>query len=361
MYRVQEYFNYNKFSFYDLEKDMAMKRQPQPDQSKDHDGSLKSWTSGPIECRLASAADYEEILEMSEGIYDGYDYLPFVFHQWLKEPNRLVFVAQLDGKLVGLCSTSIISGGTTCTSQALRIHPNYRRKRLGSYLEKAMHDYIRRNYPSVRHELYATRHTHNVVFAMRKGRGDRVVLEQACLNFHFKKGSVKAEKLAEISVNLAVELKPCTRQEFHDILLEKPRASSLFPGGFVTILGQPFEAIRSNIDYIFKEGDHVLVDQSADGSQGKHFAKAVSHGRLSKRVKYLICSTTICTDDPTLLQANVVHQLKNACEVLEEDFVFQVIVAKEFQSLVKSLFAETLKLELLWEILELLFKHDLYK
>ena len=186
-------------------------------------------------------------------------------------------------------------------------------------------------------------------------------LEQVFVAFHVPKGGVQAEVLDEISRNLAVELKPCIRQGFHDVLLEKPRASSLFPGGFVTILGQPFEAIRSNIDYIFKEGDHVLVDQSADGSQGKRFPKAVSHGRLSKRVKYLIWSTTICTDDPALLQANVVHQLKNACEVFEEDFVFQLIVAKEFQSLVKSLFAETLKLELVWEILELLFKHDLYK
>ena len=341
---------------------MTMKRQPQPDQSKDHDGSLKSWTSGPIECRLASAADYEEVLEMSEGIFDGYDYLPFVFHQWLKEPNRLVFVAQFEGKVVGLCSTSIISGGTTCSSQGMRIHPNYRGKRLGSYLEKAMQDYFRRNYPSVRHELYTTRHNHNVVFAMHKGRGDRLVLEQAVLNFHVNKGGVKAEVLDAISGNLAVELKPCTREEFHDVLLEKPGAGSLFPGGFVSIIaGQPFEAIRSNIDYIFKEGDHVLVDGSADGSQGKRFPKAVSHGRLSKRVKHLAWSTTIWTDDPILLQANAMHQLKNACEVLEEDFVFHLNVAKEFQSLVKSVFGETLKLELTWEYFELLLKHDLYK
>ena len=156
-------------------------------------------------------------------------------------------------------------------------------------------------------------------------------------------------------------MRPCRKQEFHDVLLEKPRADSLYPGGFVTIIWQPFEAIRSNIDYIFKEGDHVLVDQSADGSQGKRFPKAVSHGRLSKLVKYLMWSTTIWTDDPTLLQANVVHQLKNACEVLEEDFVFQLTVAKEFQSLVKFVFEKTLKLELAWENLELLFKHDLYK
>ena len=342
---------------------MAMKRQPQPDQSKDHDGSLNSWTSGPIQCRLASAADYEEILEMSEGIYDGYDYLPFVFHQWLKEPNRLVFVAQLEEKLVGLSSISIISGGTTCTCQALRIHPNYRGKRLGSYLEKAIYNYMRCNYPSVRQELYATTDDNTVRLAMQKSRGDRLVLEQVFVAFHVPKGGVKADVLDEISRNLAVDLKPYLRQEFHDVfLMEKPRASSLFPRGFVTILGQPFEAIRSNIDYIFKEGDHVLVDQSADGSQGKRFPKAVSHGRLSKRVKCLIWSTTICTDGPVLLQANyVVHQLKNACEVLEEDFVFQLIVAKKFQSLVKSVFAETLKLEVAWENLELLFENDLYK
>ena len=340
---------------------MAMKRQPQPDQSKDHDGSLKSWTSGPIQCRLTSAADYEEILDMSEGIYDGYDYLPFVFHQWLNEPNRLVFVAQFEEKLVGLNSISIISGGTTCVGQALRIHPNYRGKRLASYLKNAIGDYMRCNYPSVRHELYTIGDDNTVRLAMQKSRGDRLVLEQAILAFHVNKGGAKAEVLDAICRNLAVELRPCRKQEFHDVLLEKPRAGSLFSGDFLTINLQPFEAIRSNIDYIFKEGDHVLVDQSADGSQGKRFPKAVSHGRLSKLVKYLMWSTTICTDDPALLQANVVHQLKNACEVFEEDFVFQLTVAKEFQSLVKSVFEKTLKLELAYENLELLFKHDLYK
>ena len=331
-----------------------MKRQPQPDQSN-------SWTSGPIQCRLASAADYEEILEMSEGIYDGYDYLPFVFHQWLKEPNRLVFVAQLEGKLVGLSSIHIISGGKTCVTQQLRIHPNYRSKRLGSYLEKAMYDYMRRNYPSVKHALYTTMSYNTARLAMQKSRGDRLVLEQAILAFHVKKGGVKAEVLDEISRNLAVELKSCTRQEFLDVLLEKPRAGSVFPEGFVPIIWQPFEAIRSNIDYIFKEGDHVLVDLSSDGSQGKRFPKAVSHGRLIELMSGLTWFSTICTDDPVLLQANAVHQLKNACEVVEEDFLFHLTVAKEFQSLVKSVFRETLKLELVADLSEPLFEHDLYK
>ena len=331
-----------------------MKRQPQPDQSKAHDGSLASWTSGPIQCRLASAADYEEVLEMSEGIYNGYDYLPFVFHQWLKEPNRLVFVAELEEKLVGLYSTSIISGGTTCTSQAIRIHPKYRGKRLGSYVVKSMHNYIRLNFPSVRHGLYATTHDSSAIFAMRKGHGDRLVLEQATLSFHVKKGSVK-EVLDEISRTLAVELKPCTRQEFHDVLPEKPRAGSLLPGGLVTIVWQPFEFIRSNIDCIFKDSDHVLVDRSG----GEGFPKGVSHGRLMELVNGSFWSTTICTDDPVLLQANAIHQLKIACEVVEEDFVFYLTVAKEFQSLVKSIFQAALKLELNWEKLELVFEHDL--
>ena len=339
---------------------MAMKRQPQPDQSKDHDGSIKSWTSGPIQCRLASAADYEEILEMSEGVHDGYDYLPLVFHQWLEEPNRLVFVAQLEEKLVGLNSFSIISGGTTCVAQALRIHPNYRRKRLASYLRKAIHDYIRRNYPSVKQGLYTTTSSNTARLAMQKSCGDQLVLKYASFAVLVNKG-VKAEVFNEISRNLAVELKPCTRQDFHDVLLEKPRASRLFPGGCVSISWQPFEAIQSNIDYIFKDGDHVFVDWSGDGSQGERFPKAMSHGRLSKRVKCLFWLTTICTDDPVLLQANVLHQLKNACEVVEGDFMFYLSFAKEFQSLVKSILGETLKLEVTWECEDILFKCDLYK
>ncbi len=59
-----------------------------------------------VMARRATAADRAAILgELSRGIYDGHDYLPFVFDRWLADPTRACFVAEEPGpdggRLVG--------------------------------------------------------------------------------------------------------------------------------------------------------------------------------------------------------------------------------------------------------------------
>ena len=40
--------------------------------------------------RLAQPGDFDEIVKLSEGIYNGHDYLPLTFHQWLQRDNLVV-------------------------------------------------------------------------------------------------------------------------------------------------------------------------------------------------------------------------------------------------------------------------------
>lgn len=57
-----------------------------------------------LKFRLAEANDIDEVLKLSDGVYNGYDYLPVVFHQWLKMENVAIIMALSGRRLVGLPS-----------------------------------------------------------------------------------------------------------------------------------------------------------------------------------------------------------------------------------------------------------------
>ena len=63
--------------------------------------------------RIASEEDYDSVQEMSQGIYDGHDYLPCIYHQWLKDTNHHVFLGISDGNIVGLLVAYISDGNKT--------------------------------------------------------------------------------------------------------------------------------------------------------------------------------------------------------------------------------------------------------
>ncbi len=52
-------------------------------------------------CRLATVEDYQGVVDIDHNIYDGADYIPYRYHQYIKDPNRLCFVATKDKEVVG--------------------------------------------------------------------------------------------------------------------------------------------------------------------------------------------------------------------------------------------------------------------
>ncbi|KAE8620249.1 hypothetical protein XENTR_v10010163 [Xenopus tropicalis] len=47
----------------------------------------------------ATAGDYDGVMSISGGIYNGADYLPCRYHEWLRDPQRRMFVAKSEGKV----------------------------------------------------------------------------------------------------------------------------------------------------------------------------------------------------------------------------------------------------------------------
>ena len=75
--------------------------------------------------RLARSTDYDQILKLSEGIYDGHDYLPRRYHTWMAMGNMHVMLAFSGDKLVSLAACSIIDEGKTFVTRAGRTLPNF--------------------------------------------------------------------------------------------------------------------------------------------------------------------------------------------------------------------------------------------
>ncbi|KAF5895029.1 histidine N-acetyltransferase-like isoform X1, partial [Clarias magur] len=48
---------------------------------------------------LARPQDYDEVMAISQEIYQGNDYLPHCYQTWMTEPDRVVIIARRNGRL----------------------------------------------------------------------------------------------------------------------------------------------------------------------------------------------------------------------------------------------------------------------
>lgn len=297
-----------------------------------------------ITIRKAVATDFAAVLEMSEGIYSGHDYFPCVFHKWLAKPNRTIFVAQYGEKLVGLRAIHIVDQGKTFISQGLRIHPRFRGLGLSTRLIDAIHEYIRREYPKVCRERFTTKSDNIERLAIQKKYGDTGLCERDILAFYVNRESLTPDLLEEVAGNFDVNVKPCTRMFLYDFILGDS-VVNMFPGRTIIVDWEPFEALRSNIDCIFEDGDCVFSDRDADDCFRGQLPKSFAHGRRSPRVQHIHWVASIYTEDPVMYQVHVIQQLRSACEKMKGDFIFSTFHKERHTKWGKKLLEETIGLK----------------
>ena len=297
-----------------------------------------------ITIRKAVAADLEAILEISEGIYNGHDYFPCVFLQWLTKPNRTIFVAQHGDQLIGLRAIHIVDEGKTFISQGLRIHPRFRGLGLSSRLIEAIHGYIRSEYPNVCRERFTTKSDNIERLAIQKKYGDIGLFERDILAYYITKETLKQKTLEDEAQNLGVQVKPCTESFLYHYILDDSVAN-MFPGRTIIVDWEPFEALRSNIGCILEQDDCVFSDRdAADCSRGQ-LPKSFAHGRRSPRVKHMHWVASIYTEDPVMFQVHVVQQLKCAYQQLQGDFIFSTFHKESHTKWGKKLLEENIGLK----------------
>ncbi|UCH32612.1 MAG: GNAT family N-acetyltransferase [Candidatus Bathyarchaeota archaeon] len=78
-----------------------------------------------IRIRKVRPSDLDAILEISQHIWEGHDYLPFVIKGWLKDPNSHTYGLDVGNHVVAVANLRIIEEGRTGWMEGLRVHPDH--------------------------------------------------------------------------------------------------------------------------------------------------------------------------------------------------------------------------------------------
>jgi len=280
--------------------------------------------------RLATPQDFEEVQKLSKGIYGGHDYLPKTYQEWLKQDNITIMVAIIAGKIIGLEAQVIVDDGKTAVNRARRIHPDYRGRSYGTRLSEALKTYAEQTFPGICRARLVTTHERDA------SRNYRELLVQYSVACNVENSLFEVEKLPRAEKQLTVS----TREHFADVILSSPVVKNLFPNETLVIDWFPFEAIRSNIDYMLKDGDQLFVEQCSD----ERLPISFSHGRLTPRTEVLEWTCSIFTQDPELYKAHLIQQITTAARAVGDSFIFLSFQSKSMAKLAKELLFDKVKL-----------------
>jgi GNAT superfamily N-acetyltransferase len=96
-------------------------------------------TSSPfsVNCRPALARDHADVAEFCKSIWDGDDYVPEAWNDWLDDEHGLLAVAESDGHAIGCSKITLLSKGQWWL-EGFRVDPKYQGRKVGSRL----HEYV---------------------------------------------------------------------------------------------------------------------------------------------------------------------------------------------------------------------------
>ncbi len=90
-----------------------------------------------VYCRPAQQSDTPAVLALCALIWEGDDYVPEVWGEWLADPEGRLLVAEYQGRVVGLGKLSRLSPEDWWL-QGLRVHPEFEGRGVASQLHEAL-------------------------------------------------------------------------------------------------------------------------------------------------------------------------------------------------------------------------------
>ncbi|XP_076829503.1 histidine N-acetyltransferase-like [Brachyhypopomus gauderio] len=208
---------------------------------------------------LARPQDYDEVMAISEGIYEGNDYLPHRYHTWMTEPDRVVIIARRDGKLVALNSALVVDGGQTVVMEGLRVCLGERGRGVAGVIQRVTDNYIKQVYPSVKTKRGMRAYnpppeklSKGTVLAERailSLRGEAESFNSFVLGLKAKLDSM--DKTSGPTDNKSDLVVVKDRQQLKALLLDPDLSTRIeLPGGALVQSGLPLKPIESNLEIL---------------------------------------------------------------------------------------------------------------
>lgn len=90
-----------------------------------------------VVCRPALPKDKPDVMALTRTIWDGHDYVPEVWDDWLRDYDGMLAVAEYGGRVVGTIKLTRLAPEEWWL-EGLRVHPEFEGRGIASH----MHDYI---------------------------------------------------------------------------------------------------------------------------------------------------------------------------------------------------------------------------
>ena len=88
--------------------------------------------------------DYDDVLDISKGIWDGDDYIPQVFGKWVNDKEGKFLGIQIDNKIVALGKYSKLKDNQGWL-EGLRVHKDYRGLKLANKIADYLFDVAKKD------------------------------------------------------------------------------------------------------------------------------------------------------------------------------------------------------------------------
>lgn len=95
-------------------------------------------------CRPARQSDTEDVMELTSTIWEGDDYVPKVWSDWLADSEGLLAVAEHEDRVVGLGKLTYLAPGEWWM-EGLRTHPEFEGHGVASHLHEYLLDFWLQN------------------------------------------------------------------------------------------------------------------------------------------------------------------------------------------------------------------------
>ncbi len=98
---------------------------------------IKDFNAPKVVCRPALPRDRADVFEFTKFIWEGHDYIKYVWDEWFADPAGLLAVAEYNGHAVGMAKVALVSKGQWWL-EGFRVDPNVQGLKVGSHI----HEYI---------------------------------------------------------------------------------------------------------------------------------------------------------------------------------------------------------------------------
>ncbi|KAM3926664.1 putative N-acetyltransferase 16 [Leptodactylus fuscus] len=236
----------------------------------------KETSSPQVVFVLATPEDYEEVMSISGGIYNGMDYLPFRYHAWLRDPQRRTYLAKCEGKVVGFESFILVDDGTTAVVEGLRVAPWMRGRGVAGWIQKFCLDTLQSNHSKVK-RVRLTRAENPPAALLTKYK---VISSKAVVSVLLPADQLDtAIKLLESRVNnldRSKNLSVLGEEEILRFFEESKTREDLLSGGLLVQGWLPLTTHKSNLHLLLKRKISWIYSPLGDSSNLTVTSKATA-------------------------------------------------------------------------------------